>query len=231
MKKEKEQRESFKEFKDSFSYGKRGNLNFKFLAQFSEERAADFLEALLQKLGDTLNDGDWGKIVDHVIEGQSLGYSKPSQFTYDSGPFQPLSKPVSSLKVSLLTSSGHFVDGDDPNPFGVKNMSQEEATERIKEFIKAEPELSRIPTSTPMDNLRVRHGGYDVSGAKTDHNVAFPLGPLNTLEKKGVIGTLADSAYSFVGACSQVRLRDKVGPKWVSMMKEQGVEALLLVPV
>ena len=231
MKKQVEPAQSFKDFKDSFSYGKRGDLNFKFLSHLSEEQAANFFEKLLKKLGNTLNDGNWNRIIRHVIDGQILGYSEPAKFTYDSGPFTRLSKTVSSSKVALLTSSGHFVDGDDPKPFGIENMSQEEAEQRIEEFLRAEPELSQIPASTQMDKLRVRHGGYDVKGAQADHNVVFPLEPLRSLEKRGTIGKLADIAYSFVGACSQIRLRDKTGPQWVSLLKKRAVDVILLVPV
>ncbi|MFK7800948.1 MAG: hypothetical protein AB8G95_04905, partial [Anaerolineae bacterium] len=57
--------ESLEEFKNSFSYGSRPDLNFKFLASFSEEEAGDFFQELLNKLGDTINDGDATRLIDH----------------------------------------------------------------------------------------------------------------------------------------------------------------------
>lgn len=224
-------RESFKDFTDSFSYGKRNDLNFKFLSHLSEEQAGDFLEGLLKKIGDCINDGNWERITRHLTDGQILGYAGPSKFTYNSGPFVESPKPLSDSKIALLTSSGHFAEGDDPKPFGIQNMSQEEAIERIDEFLKEEPELSKIPVSAPAEKLRVRHGGYDISGALEDPNAAFPLGPLIELEKKGTIGKLAEYAYSFVGACAQIRLRKHAGPRWASMLKERAVDTVLLVPV
>lgn len=222
---------SFKDFKNSFSYGKRNDLNFKFLSHLSDEQAADFLEGLLKKVGVALDDGGWDRIVDHLIEGQTLGYSEPSKFTYESGPCTSPAKPASSSTAALLTSSGHFVEGEDPNPFGVENMTQEEAVTRIDDFLKEEPVLSEIPISTPKEKLRVRHGGYDIEGAKTDYNVAFPLEPLRVLARKGAVGKLAETAYSFVGACSQIRLKKRTGPGWVSMIQEREVDVILLVPV
>ena len=54
-------------------------------------------------------------------------------------------------------------------------MTQEEASDRIGEFLKAEPSLSAIPFETPEENLRVRHGGYDIRSAQADPNVVFPI--------------------------------------------------------
>jgi hypothetical protein len=224
-------KETFEEFKKSFSYGSRNDLNFKFLAGLSDEEAARFLQELLWKLGDTLNDGEWRRIVEHVVEGQIQGYSSPPRYTYDQGPFVKPSKSVIESKLTLITSSGHFVDGDDPKPFGVENMSQEEAVRRIDDFLKAEPTLSVIPKDTSIDKLRVCHGGYDIRGPLADHNSAFPLERLRELNQEGRFRELADQTYSFVGACAQTRLLEHSGPQWVGMLKQQAVDIALLVPV
>jgi hypothetical protein len=224
-------RESFEAFKKSFSYGSRTDLNFKFLANLSDEEAAKFFQNLLWKLGDSFNDGTFDRLVAHVYEWQIQAYSEEGKWIYDQGPFTPLRKPISKSRLALLTSSGHFVAGDDPEPFGVKNMTQTEATERINEFLKTEPKLSTIPIDTPQERLRVRQGGYDIRGAQADPNVVFPLERLLELEKEGRIGELAPVAYSFVGASSQMRLLKQAGPQWVKMFQKQQIDALLLVPV
>jgi D-proline reductase (dithiol) PrdB len=84
---------------------------------------------------------------------------------------------------------------------------------------------------TPTDRLVVRHGGYDVRGARRDPDVNLPLQRLRELSVHGVFAGLSDPAYSFVGACSQVRLLKKDGPDWVQRFKAQKVDAALLVPV
>ena len=66
----------------------------------------------------------------------------------------------------------------------------------------------------------MRHGGYDVTGAVADPNVAFPLELLRRLTAEGHIGKLAPEAYSFVGACSQTRLLKRSGPLWVKRFQE-----------
>lgn len=224
--------ESFEDFKNSFSYGSRTDLNFKFLAKLSDDQAADFFQQLLWKLGDSFDDGKLARIAEHVFEWQKNSYSKAKKsFTYDEGPFAGLAKPVSQSRLALMTSSGHYVAGNDPEPFGVRDMTQQEAVRRIEEFVKQAPSLSSIPMETPRERLRVRHGGYDIRSAQADPNVTLPLEILRELHRDGIIGALAPQAYSFVGACAQRRLLKINGPQWVDMFKQQKIDAALLVPV
>lgn len=223
--------ESFEEFKKSFAYGSRTDLNFKFLAGLSDKDAASFFQDLLWKLGDAFDDGHFNRLVKHVYEWQVRAYGGMGKWAYAEGPFTPLRKPLSESRLVLVASSGHFDAGDDPEPFGVKNMSQEEAAERILDFIRSEPKLSSITVGTAKEKLRVRHGGYDIRGAQADPNVVFPHEILLELEREGRIGELVREAYSFVGACSQKRLLNESGPEWVRMLQEQQIDAALLVPV
>ena len=223
--------ESFEDFKRSFSYGSRGDLNFKFLAGLSDPEAADFFQELLVKLGDTFNDGDLSRVVEHVVAGQVRAYDRPGRWTYEESPYTPLKKPLSESRLALVTSTGHFPAGQDPEPFGVSDMTQAEAVSRISDFVKSEPTLSAIPFDLPRADLRVRHGGYDIRGVQADPNVAFPIDRLLELQAEGWIGELLSQAYSFVGAAAQNRILHQAGPKWVDLLKAQNVEAALLVPV
>lgn len=127
---------TFNDFKNSFSYGERNNLNFKFLAHLNEAEAADFLEKLLFLTGEYLNSGQGEKLIEHLVKGQKLAYSKPSKYIYQDGPLTPLAKKTSQARIGLLTSSGHFVAGDDPKPFGIPDMTQEKAINKINQFFK-----------------------------------------------------------------------------------------------
>lgn len=228
--------ESFEAFKNSFSYGSRTDLTFKFLKHLSGEDAAQLLQELLRRLSETCDDGRYEQLVDHVCEWQRRAYAESadsggSPWTYAEGPFTPLRTPVAASWLVLLASSGHFVDGDDPQPFGVEGMTQAEAVERIGEFLKIEPVLSAVPVDTPRERLRVRHGGYDIRGAEADPNVVLPLERLRELQRDGVVGELASPAYSFVGACAQTPLLKHAGLAWVARLREQRVAAAVLVPV
>ncbi len=224
--------ESFDAFRKSFAYGARTDLNFKFLKELSTEEAARFIQELFRRVGEMLDDGQPESVIEHLRQGQSRVYGKPASKTaYDSGPFTPLYKPVAALRLALVTSSGHFIEGDDPRPFGVTDLTQADAITRIGDFLKSAPVLSVIPADTPEAQLRVRHPGYDIHGVQLDPNVAFPLTRLRELQAQGLIGEVAAEAYSFVGACLQSLLLKKSGPEWVERIKTQGVDAVLLVPV
>ena len=224
-------KETFESFKNSFSYGSRNDLNFKFLRGIPDDQAATFFQELLWELADAFNDGDYERLYKHVYEWQRRGYAGAGKWQYDQGCFTPLQKPISENKLTILASSGHFVAGDDPQPFSVENMTQEEAILRINDFIKSTPKLSAIPVDTPVEQLCVRHGGYDIRGALADPNVALPIERLRDLASEGVIGELAQHVYSFVGATSQLKLTKEAGPAWVGILQEQQVEAAVLIPL
>ena len=227
--------ESLEQFKNSFSYGTRSDLSFKFLKNLNDEDAAEFFRGLLSEIGETFDDANLGRIHEYVIDWQVRGYTpKPGavrHYVYQDRPFAPLGTPLSQARVGLLSSSGHFVAGDDPEPFGVPEMSQQEAEDRISEFMRATPELSVIDRGAPARELRVRHGGYDIRSVTRDHNVALPRDRLADAAADGRIREVSDRLYSFVGATAQGRLRKQAAPEWVSQLQHDAVDAVLLVPV
>ncbi|MCH8818577.1 MAG: D-proline reductase (dithiol) protein PrdB, partial [Chloroflexi bacterium] len=57
----------------------------------------------------------------------------------------------------------------------------------------------------------------------------LPIDRLRELRDEGVIGSLSPSAYSFVGAASQLRLLKESGPQLAERLIDQEVDATLLV--
>jgi hypothetical protein len=227
-------RETLDGFASSLSYGQRTDLSFKFLTRLDDGEIGDVLAALLTDVGGVVDSGDPTELIQTVIDVQAAAYRSrevSERYRYDDGPFTTPDRSVESSTVSLFTSSGHFVEGDDPQPLGVVDMTQGEAERRIGEFLKEAPALSQIPVDVERERLRVRHGGYDVRGVRRDHNVALPLAPLLDGAQAGVIGSLHDTAYSFVGACAQTRLIKHVGPEWAQSIVATGTDVVLLVPV
>lgn len=223
--------ETISQFKNSFYYGSRSDMNFKFLNELSDEDVAEFIQDLLWKLGDTLDDGNLERIVKHIYQYQQQGYAGTGRFKYENSAFTPIDCQKEKMRFALIASTGHFFQGQDPKPFGVENLAQNQAEERITDFLRLEPELTSIPTNTPPDQLRVRHGGYDVRGAIMDRNVNFPIDRLNELAAGGVIGEFSSPAYSFVGACSQMRLQNHALPQWIEKLHNEEIHGLILVPV
>ncbi|MEE8498111.1 MAG: glycine/sarcosine/betaine reductase selenoprotein B family protein [Acidimicrobiia bacterium] len=226
--------ETLEEFAQSLSYGKRSDLSFKFLARLGGPRIGDSLAQMLEAIGALFDTGDPVDLIELATRLQAEGYqSRPlnERYRYDEGPFTRSERPVAESQVSLLTSSGHFATGDDPQPLGVRAMTQVEAEERIGEFLKEVPTLSEIATVSSADAIEVRHGGYDIRGSMADHNVSFPIDRLRELETDGVIGSLHETAYSFVGACAQTRLIKQNAPEWADRLKSTGSDVVLLIPV
>ena len=69
------QPETVEAFRRSFSYGSRTDLLFKFLAarNLTDQEAAEFFRGLLERLGDSLDTGDWSGVTRHVYEWQVRG--------------------------------------------------------------------------------------------------------------------------------------------------------------
>lgn len=226
--------ESFEEFKDSFSYGSRNDLSFKFIKRLSEANAAEFITQVFGEIGEMLDDASSDRLLDLVYEWQVRAYTPVEgakrPYVYDDRPFASLAKPLAETTVGLLTSSGHYVAGNDPSPFESEEMTQEQAIDRIDDFLRESPVLSEIPSDVDDDALRVRHPGYDIRSASRDASVALPKDFLLDAEREGRIGRLARVVFSFVGACAQGRLRKELDG-WFERWETQGIEALFLVPV
>lgn len=90
-----------------------------------------------------------------------------------------------------------------------------------------------IPGNTRADELVMSHVSvnFDRTGFQQDLNVVFPLERLGELAQAGVIGSVADFHYSFMGAAWPPT---RFGPKareLASLLRKDRVDALLLVPV
>jgi D-proline reductase (dithiol) PrdB len=71
---------------------------------------------------------------------------------------------------------------------------------------------------------------FDRTGFQQDWNVVFPLDRLRELAEEKVIGSVADYHYSFMGATDPIRM-EATARNLAKIMKNDGVDAVLLVPV
>ncbi len=225
------QGESFDEFRNSFFYGSRNDLFHKWFKAGSEQLAKTYIQELLRLTGDLIDNGDTQPIVEAIVQAQSEAYAGAGHFQYDTGPFTQLGQPLSESRIALLTTTGHFAEGDDPRPFGKENLTQDEVVKMTGEFGKADPTLSEIPITTTRGQTRVRHGGYDIRAAEADRNTSFPIDRMLELAAEGVIGEFVNPAYSFVGLTSQLRLRKEIAPRWAEKLKAAGAQGAVLIPI
>ncbi len=127
-------------------------------------------------------------------------------------PWTPLAKPISRCKVALMSSGGILYRAQ-------PRFHREDASYRL------------IPKGATQADLDVWHFGYPTADAKADHNCVFPLARMRELEAEGVIGELADPAYSFMGGIYSARkVRDELAPKIANELKRAHVDAFYLVP-
>jgi D-proline reductase (dithiol) PrdB len=138
---------------------------------------------------------------------------------FDSTPWVPLSKDLSQSKVALITTAGLHVRGD--KPF-------------ISDFKGGDPSFRVIPSNTsPADILQSHVSiGFDHTGFYKDMNIAFPIDRLRELVDRGVIGSVSDNYYSFMGAIRDPRrVVDDTGPQVAQLLKDEGVDVAFLVPI
>ena len=94
------------------------------------------------------------------------------------------------------------------------------------------PDYRVIPNSLPASEVLMSHVSvnFDRSAFYQDHNCALPRDRLEELAAEGVIGSVSDEHYSFMGATEpemvQPHARELAGKLLAS-----GVDTILLVPV
>ena len=134
---------------------------------------------------------------------------------HDDAPWAAMAKELSQSKLTLVTSAGLHLRGDRPFRGG-------DASYRV------------IPSSSKAADIIESHTsiGFDHSGIYRDINLAFPIDRLRELAGQGTIGSLADDYYSFMGAQRDPRkIIEESGPEVARILRSQGVEVALLVPV
>jgi D-proline reductase (dithiol) PrdB len=130
----------------------------------------------------------------------------------DSPPWTALRKPIARCKVALM-SSGGMLYRDQPR------FHREDTSYRV------------IPRDATQADLSVWHFGYKTADAEADHNCVFPIVRMRELAATGVIGELADPAYSFMGGIYSARkVRDELAPRIADELKKAQIDAFYLVP-
>lgn len=145
----------------------------------------------------------------------ALGYP-PYQWVHneDTAPFTPLQKPLSECKVALLGSGGIYRVG------------------QVAFHFKDDFSYREIDADTPVEALRITHFAYDVTDARRDPNVVFPLETLREAQAQGLIGELSPRAYTFMGGIySSRKVRDHLAPALAQRLVQDEVDVALMVPV
>ena len=133
-------------------------------------------------------------------------------------PWRPLKKPLSSCKLAIVTSSGLIRKSDKPFDLGRQE---------------GDPSFRTVPSDTKPAELTFSHvsTNWDRTGFAMDINVVFPIDRLRELVDEGMIGSVADEHYSFMGAIfNSDPLVTETAPEVGRRLHAAGVDVVLLVP-
>ena len=121
--------------------------------------------------------------------------------------------PLAERRVAIVSSAGLVVRGEKP-------------------FRGRDADYRVIPSETRPEQLMFSHISInlDRSGFQEDWNVVFPLDRLRELAAEGVIGSVAATHYSFMGATDPVQM-EGYARDVAARLKSDGVDAVLLSPV
>lgn len=133
-------------------------------------------------------------------------------------PWTPLRRPLSDCRVALVTTGGLYRPGVDV-PFD-------------GDAVAGDPSFRTIPASTDPATLAIAHAHYPHGPAEADMNTVFPLELLREAAMAEVIGEVAPTHYSTMGYVVHAdELAMVTAPMLAALMREDGVDVALLVPV
>ena len=144
------------------------------------------------------------------------GYSP--QETAGEIPWVKPGKPLRRSKLALVTTSG--IHHQSQPPF---DMNDKEG----------DPSYRSLDGESLFAAFQITHDYYDHADAGKDPNIIFPLDRLRELVSAGVIGSLAQTHYSFMGHIDGrhiVTLVEKSAREVAGKLKADHVDLVLLTP-
>ena len=152
---------------------------------------------------------------------QGLGYGAPYRWAhYVEVPFAPLKKKLADSRIGLVTTAAPYQpDKGDQGPGAVYNA----ATKFYRVY---------SGDSAADHDLRIAHVGYDrTHTTAADSNTWFPLPQLRRLAVEGRIGAVAPRFHGAPTNRSHRATLDRDCPELLARVREDRVDAVILVAV
>ncbi len=148
------------------------------------------------------------------------GYDKPYEWAhFETVPFTPLPKPLADCRVGLLSTSEIAVRFD---PETEADPIKQEGFRGVYEFA----------ADTPLDKLYSNIQSYDRHATHMDDvNSYIPIVQLRQAVADGRVGGMADRIYCAHNNYSQRKTLEQDGPAVLDYCREDGIDAVILVPV
>ena len=130
--------------------------------------------------------------------------------------FVELTAPLSDLTLALVTTAGAHLESQ--QPFHVQTTA-------------GDPSYRLIPNDGDLTDIRFTHTHYDTSSAEQDPNCVLPIDALNGAVEDGRIGAASQFHIGMMGFNPDpTPLADVSGPEVAGLLRDSGVDAVVLVP-
>lgn len=129
-------------------------------------------------------------------------------------PWMNVEKPLSEKRIAIVTTAG----------LNYRNDSK---------FDLIDASYRAIPRTIDSSSILMSHSSvnFDRTGFQEDINVVFPIDRFKELEACGVIGSLADINYSFMGGGLLPHVYEPSARELAQLLRADGVDAVFVIPV
>ena len=150
----------------------------------------------------------------------ALGFEEPYRWAhYADVPFTPLSKPLASSRLALITTAAPYRPG----------AGNQEPGAPYNATAKFYTPYTDSTDSSP--DLRISHVGYDRTHTHAkDSNTWFPLARLRDAVKAGRLGALTPRFYGSPTNRSQRVTIERDAPQLLALCQADAADAALIVP-
>ena len=142
-----------------------------------------------------------------------------SRYAVNPVPCAVLSKPLSEIRIALVTSAGLHT----PAQTGFDH-----------DFKGGDFSFREIPNDVQTNTLIESHksSAFDHAGIEADRNLVFPLDRFRELEVQNLIGTLNHRHFSFMGSITKPRkLMEETSVEVAKLLRADQADAVFLTPV
>ncbi|MEC7879334.1 MAG: glycine/sarcosine/betaine reductase selenoprotein B family protein [Actinomycetota bacterium] len=145
----------------------------------------------------------------------ALGYEPYEWYFAKEDPkLAAISKPLSESRLGVIATGGIYKIGQ------VAFTYKDDVTYRA------------IPSDASSDDLRATHFAYDLTDAREDINVVFPIEALQEIQNEGLVKELAPSFFTCMGGIYSQRLvKEELAPALVQRCLDDEIDVVLLIPV
>jgi D-proline reductase (dithiol) PrdB len=151
-------------------------------------------------------------------------YEHPERPPGEDAPvWAPALRRLAETRVTLLTSAGLYVDGEQPS-FDLERERREPTW--------GDPDWRRLPGDVPQGALAMAHLHLNHADILADRNVALPVDVLAELAASGLVGGATPEHVSVMGyqERSLAAWRETTAPAILELLRRQGTDAVVLAP-